>query len=485
MSDIIDKAEEFKEDNFINILIEKIFNGNYINKYSIDIITVLIEYIRDIIFSEYIINILNALEDNNILTSLLIINENEELLSYEIIKEIKKEYLEKITINKNKKYLPKFMLNYKIPGFYNFYVELSKFISKSIFNEYSINETKLRKFIIGNEAEAKMIFDITESLLLYSVYQEIKNNKFIFRIIDKIPQNLLLNDYITFYLTKYNSDVFDFEGFLFDKFVIDDFSHKLINMLLNIRFNKKRKIVQDNDDSPIKLLLIKIIWIESNINYISKILKIYSILKNIFNERDDIYGYNDENESDKKLFELLEETLKEENLRYITNQKRNPIITTDVNECYYLLLASMCYSIIPPKVKLKDANIFYYFYFLKKALKIMQDLNVDLYIFLNEIYIIDELIKIYDILELNGKLKIELLIDISNILKKNNDIIQLNEEDAYDKLTKAFYDLYELIKKNLDNEDKGYYELLKYIFYKEIKKFLILIIREVLFLKIK
>ena len=46
-------------------------------------------------------------------------------------------------------------------------------------------------------------------------------------------------------------------------------------------------------------------------------------------------------------------TLKNKNLRYITNQEKNPKITKEVNECYYLILASICYSIIPLIINLK------------------------------------------------------------------------------------------------------------------------------------
>ena len=99
----------------------------------------------------------------------------------------------------------------------------------------------------------------------------------------------------------------------------DDCKHKLINILLDIRFNNK------NENTHIELFLKKINWMLSNKDYIKKILNIYDILGNIF----------DQNES----ITIIERTLKEQNLRYITHKKKNPIITTKVNECFYKKIA--------------------------------------------------------------------------------------------------------------------------------------------------
>ena len=79
-----------------------------------------------------------------------------------------------------------------------------------------------------------------------------------------------------------------------------------------------------------------------------------------------------------------------------------------MNECFYKLLASFCYSITSDEIKLIDISepkskneiqieINEYCGYLKEINKIMQNLNDELYIFLNEMYIIDELIKIIEI----------------------------------------------------------------------------------------
>ena len=59
----------------------------------------------------------------------------------------------------------------------------------------------------------------------------------------------------------------------------------MIELLLNLRFNEeKNEIIKNNLKSPTKLLLIKIMWIESNVNYILNILKLFSYAKELFND---------------------------------------------------------------------------------------------------------------------------------------------------------------------------------------------------------
>ena len=99
-----------------------------------------------------------------------------------------------------------------------------------------------------------------------------------------------------------------------------------------------------NKNDPTKLLLIKLMWIESNVNYILSILKLFSLAKEIVN--DEIILYN-----------MIEEIINNESrsIKYLTNEKRNPEHTKEVNECYYIILASLCLSITSEKIKLTES----------------------------------------------------------------------------------------------------------------------------------
>ena len=201
----------------------------------------------------------------------------------------------------------------------------------------------------------------------------------------------------------------------------------------------------------------KINWIESNQDYIIKILKIYDILKNIYEEN--------------QFVKIIENTLNNEKLRYITNEKKNPDITTEVNECFYKIIASICYSIIPPSINFKKIiGTYDYLESVKNAIKIIKSINDELYLFSIEVDLIEELIQIYEILELNEKLDGEKLNEICLSLKRNNDILTSHKEIQSEELIEEFKKLYGLINRELKYNDIKYYDLLKYICYKEIKK---------------
>jgi len=458
MNNIIKKISTYineKKENPNNI-IENIYKSQYVNKSSIDIISVIIDFVRNEIILKYINIILCKLESNNILTTLLVLKSDQELIDDEIVDEMNEKYLDSIKIEDNK-YKPKFILSYVIPGFYDFYAKLSDFITQNIKNDFIKNEKNIRNFLKGDKFKTKEKYHKIEEDLLSLTYRELENYEFILEFINKIPSDIILKDYITYYLIKYNSDG-DMENILnYYHLSYNDYYHLLINLLLKIRFNEEKAIVKNNKNNSLKLLLMKINWIEANKDYIIKILKIYDFLKNNFEENE--------------FYSIIENTLKMEKLRYITNEKKNPDITTEVNECYYKLLASICYSIIPPNIDFKNAiETYEYLDSLKNAMKIVRSLNDDLHIYSIEIDLIDELIEIYDILELNNKLDNNSLNEICQSLKKNNEILISNKEIKSDELIEEFKILYELIKKSLNYTDKKYFDLLKFICFKEIKK---------------
>ena len=159
---------------------------------------------------------------------------------------------------------PKFLSNSKIPGFYNLYKNLSKFINNNIAKEYSKNENKLRKIKSINEEDINY-FHEKEKILLSSVYDEISNDKFIFDIIDKIPYDLILKDYINYYMNKYNNI-----------FSINEYNNRIIEIFLNLRFNEnKNKVMKNNKIEQIKIIIKEIIWMKTKINYISNVVKLF------------------------------------------------------------------------------------------------------------------------------------------------------------------------------------------------------------------
>ena len=151
----------------------------YINKDSIDIISCTLDYIKENIFKKSLLYIFKVLEDNNFLTTLIEIgkdrntkldktdksNKNEK--NKNIIKELKTKFLKEIKVDNEDEYKPKFLFNYKIPGFYNFYTNLSDYLNKDITAEFFNNEKKLRDYSKKKPDEQKNKFEeiLTEKIM--------------------------------------------------------------------------------------------------------------------------------------------------------------------------------------------------------------------------------------------------------------------------------------------------------------------------------
>ena len=129
----MDKIIECKNCKNIKDIFENICMNGFVNKFTIDINTCFIEYIKEEIFNKYLKIVFKYLEDNNILTT-IIENENGhyQFISKNIIKEIIIRYLEEINLENQYSYKSKFLLNYKIPGFYNFFINISNYIYNAI-----------------------------------------------------------------------------------------------------------------------------------------------------------------------------------------------------------------------------------------------------------------------------------------------------------------------------------------------------------------
>ena len=463
---LIDINNESKGD--CKSLVDKIMKN--MGKNNLDIISCLLDYIKEQIFNKYLLYIFNVLEDSNFLTTLVEIKKDKNNnLDENVISILKDKFLDAIKMD-NKSYEPKFIFNYKIPGLYNFYKNLSDFINKNITVEFFNNEKKLREYYGPNSEKEKIDFHKNEDIFLSNIYDYVNERAndeiFMIEVIQQIPADLILKDYITYYLNKY----------YIESKTKTDINNKIIHLLLNLRFTNKNDIIKNNNNEKIKIILIKIMWIESNVNYILNILKIFELGKQLFND------------DGTKFYNYIEEIINDENkeIKYIVNENRNPEHTREVNECYYILLASICYSITSDKIKLEESSgskdkdqveIQLYCGILKEINIILQNINKDLILFLNEMYIIAELIKVIKLQSLK-KIDIEKIQKIRGYLRKSAEIIQNNQPDKIPELISNLDDIYrellianeEIIREKGNKYYDVYYDTLRYIFYKEINK---------------
>lgn len=129
-------------------------------------------------------------------------------------------------------------------------------------------------------------------------------------MIDKCPYDLLLKDYIKYFLNKYNEN----NIFLEDVSVIDiksslssveddeeekikedddnyDFEEEIIEEIIAIKYKNDANIIKENEDKEFNKFLIKIIWLEANKNYILTIIDLFEKAKNTIygNKKKKIY----------------------------------------------------------------------------------------------------------------------------------------------------------------------------------------------------
>jgi len=348
---------------------------------------------------------------------------------------------------------------------------ISDYINKDITSNYFYIEKKLRETKKLDDDKKDNFHDKEQSFLKKVIdNKNISENEFLNQLLNKIPTDLIFTDYITYYLQKYRN-----ENNLYKK---DDHYHKLLEILLKIRFDEEKKIIKNNNGNKINILLIKLIWLESNINFIQDIFKIYENSVNIYN--------NNSNKLIKNIEDLI---FKEKSINYITDKQTKH--AKEVNECYYIFLASICYCITSDEINLFDLSkqnkrqdseidINHYYFLLTEVNKTLQKLSDDLNITLNEMYIIDELIKVIELFKKNKD--IQKINEIKNTLRKNAQIIQefhIEENEQNDdsfnldeELQKNFDELYKLLTKKDKSveKDKIFYDKIRYIFFKEIKK---------------
>ena len=133
--------------------------------------------------------------------------------------------------------------------------------------------------------------------------------------------------------------------------------------------------MKQNQDNDLKIFLFKILWIETNYDYIINILKVYDILSKVVKK---------EEQSEKFFFESISVYIGKKNVRYIAQEKRNPQHTEEINECFYILLASICQCVTDKKNIDCNEVIYNSIENFKKAFQIIDRLSDELLLYLNE-----------------------------------------------------------------------------------------------------
>ena len=412
-------------------IIDSIIKNKSINQNTIDFITAIITYVKDI-FNDNLKIFLRKTENNNFFTTIFILNirddekKNEkksfdELIDYsfsisdadilknEIIIKIKQEFLKAIREEKNEINVEipiNIKLIYKIPGFFNVYKEIKDYIeNEKISFYYRQNESDLRKcdFEFISLSVNKLREDIKE--FNDKLYTKLKSIQIVSKVIEtKITDKnyiefieLFFNDYITFYLVNlYHNKINDF--------IINDIPHKIVLMLLDLKFKELKE--EEKYRIPLQNLISKILWLEGNSKYIKNILDLYNIIS------ENILYHNEEKDI---LFKNMLYYLSKNEIKY---EPKEPKLLK-VNIPYYIIIIILFKCMVDDKsiknANLKNDNYYSFFKELEKCLKEMQKLDKILKLNIKELSVLNEFIYIYDVYEHSGKIN---NLDINKLIYK-------------------------------------------------------------------
>ena len=470
-------------------IIEELFINNHIKPNNIDYISVITEYLIDIII-HYLAQFIFKGELKHIFSPFLSHNEN-------IIKKNKKsiynnKYIS-FTIDKafqdiNDEQEVKFinqigcnnitiLLGIKIPGIKPIIDNIISFINDKQTGDISLSETYLE---YENEIRNVYDDDNPEEYLreINLIKRKIKNSELsVYNHMKTIPLfkeilldfehenhndnneaiqylNLLFEDYLLVFLSN-NLDLSDTD--IYTKDLIFNFI-SLIKKLLKKRF--------DDYDENVKVdeLLINIsrniLWVESNTKYIILTLMIYQKISFI------------------ELLNIkIEKIINNNEIKYEYGTKRSPNETKTVNECFYLIIESIIKIILNEnnlynKIMKNNNNLDNFINIIKEVYQYASQLDYELNLFCKEISNIKSFIYIEEIfneLNIDNEENIKNLIEILiNKNKLNKNYIDFNKEEIQNMINNN-KKLYDFLNTKI-RFHKNFSKLINNIFYGEYKR---------------
>ena len=236
---------------------------------------------------------------------------------------------------------------------------------------------------------------------------------------------------------------------------LEDYKNILKKMVyLRFSFGKDDKEIEVD---PIKLLAMKIVWLEANREYISILLNIYQKIS--------IH--------EKNLFYKIDKIIDNKEIKYEISE-RVPAHTEEFNSPFFYIMEAILKIIttdIDLYTNLDDQD---YYDFINSLKGIAQDaLRIvrELVIFSKEVFTIQQFLDIENKLYLANKSNKENILKVLEILSEHskctNEII--SNGNKYKGICDNIQKLNEFLKENLGNTD-NYIKLILYIFVEETKK---------------
>jgi len=481
-----------------------ILRNNYLKREDVGMISVIQNYLS-ILFIDHLTQFVFNSEKDHFLSTFIFNKLNQELQKVDLKGNIKNNDIhndkeEKMNVfeneinddkdnkiiddkNKNENQLVKKLINYYLDtlntspaGFIN-RIKANKIILllglklpgiKPILNSFRIYaKSELSERYYNNEKEIRYIGQEEENYMaeVNKYKKRIKNNQKnmeteinknnLFQKLSEL-ENLddkkefferLLDDYYLLFLSDTLQDIkHSFQH-------LEEYRN-ILRKMISLRFDAEEG---GEGDDPVKLLAKKMIWLESNSQYISIILNIYQKISN--NEKD--------------LFSKIEKIIVNKDIQYeISN--RSPPYTEEINSPFFYILESLL-KIITSDFELyenlKNQDFYDFINSLKTIIQNTLTIVNDLIIYSKEVYTIQEFLNIQENLNIVNKSTKESLSKVLMILSDQSKLTNaiLLDDAQYNPLCENIQKLYDFLIENI-GDTNNFAELMLNIFVDEIKK---------------
>ena len=387
----------------------------------------------------------------------------------QVLKALIDKYLETLDITQSQKFKKKIKTNkitlligLKLPSIKYLIGCFRTYIKNELSQDYLEIERDM-KYISQDKEEGEIMKEVNEyktkiKSIQKNLETEIIKNEIFMKIIEIANEyqgdslqfyDLLINDYYLIFLSDYLNDINN----LYENNNLYDYI-SLLKKMISLRFNTGN---EGEEVDPVKSFVRKILWLESNNEYVSILLNIFRKLST----------------QEKYLYNKIETMIDNKEIKYETS-KRSPPHTEEINAPFFYILESLLKIIITDYDiyrSLKPEKFYDFINSLKEinqnALKIFDDLCI----YSKEVYSINEFLEIEQKLNNVNKSNIENILNILKILSEQNNFtnILMNDDTKYEDVCNNIQNLYDFLKSNI-GETEDFPKLILNIFVNEIKK---------------
>ena len=395
--------------------------------------------------------------------------ENQNYMENRLMRKLIEVYLELLDISigcsfkkkiKNNKI--SLLLGLRLPGMRTTLSSLKIYARDELSDKFFQNEKNIKDLYPDKENEGFLKFyDLYKNRIKNeqkNMETEINKNEIFQKIIDFGKEfqedyrqffEWVLDDYYLLFLSEILQDIKNSFNDL------EDYKNILKKMVyLRFSFGKEDNEVEVD---PLKLLAMKMVWLEANSEYISLLLNIYQKIS--------IY--------EKNLFNKINTIIENKEIKYKISE-RVPAHTEEFNSPFFYIMEAILKIIITDIDLYNNLNGQNYYDFINSLKGIAQDalrIVSELKIFSKEVFTIQQFLDIENNLYLANKSNKENILKVLEILSehsKRTNIIICNGA-KYKVIRDNIEKLNEFLKENLGNTD-NYIKLILNIFVEEKKK---------------